>query len=110
MAAKTLPTLLNQLTGKHHAHGCYDCGCRYTDACQKPGEDGRCISCRSGHERAMWDVSSDPASCCYEYSKKATIEIRGAYALAGECQWYRCSVCSRTHPFKPELEAVGGPL
>ena len=104
-SGRTLPTLLAQLSGKHHAHGCSECSARYTDACLAPSVDARCQECRgSTHGRPMWDVSGDPASCCYEYSKEATIEVRGAYQLAGERTWYRCSVCSRTHPRKP----VGG--
>lgn len=111
MAAKTLPTLLKQLSGRSHAHGCSECNNRYTDACTIPDIDARCQVCRgTSHGRPMWDESADPASCCYQHCKEATMQIRGVYGLAGTRTWYRCSVCSRTHPFKPELEAVGGPL
>jgi hypothetical protein len=108
--AKTLPTLLRNLEGKHHAHGCRSCGQRYTDACRTTDVDGPCQDCRGGkHGRPIWDLNSDPADCCYQHSKECDIWTRGVYDLAGTRTWYRCSVCSRTHPFKPEMETVGGP-
>lgn len=112
-SVKTIPTLLKQLAGRHHAHGCAQCNLRYTDCCNTPGQDGRCITCRGGrHGRALWDENADPVSCCRAYSREVTIDQRARYDLAGTRSWWICQVCARTHPYMPvsvEEPAVGGP-
>lgn len=97
---------MKSLARQHHAHGCAECHLRYTDACNIPDVDGRCQACRGSH-RPLWSLNADPAECCLEHSRLVTKEEMARYALAGSHTWYRCSQCSRTHPYKPK-EARNG--
>lgn len=97
-----LLTVVRRLRNKHHAHGCADCGLRYTDACESPDLNERCSKCRVGQERALWDQNSDPDRCCRTQSRQVTdAETVMRYKLGGPGPWFRCQKCSRTHSFDP---------
>lgn len=91
--------------GTYHRHGCQQCGLRYDDACQTPGENGRCISCRTAgeKERPLWITSMDPRPCCQapKGSRQMTYDERARYACATAIIWYICKTCARTHPYDP---------
>lgn len=101
MGRVTLVTAIRQMSGKHHAHGCSECHLRYTDACSTPEQNGKCVTCRVGQQRALWDQNSDPAGCCVNAREVKDAETLGKYKLAGPGPWYRCPVCSRTHAHDP---------
>jgi hypothetical protein len=96
-----------RLRNKHHAHGCTECSLRYTDACDTPEENWRCLMCRSGQERALWDQNSDPDECCRTLSRQVSdAETVMRYKLGGPGPWFRCDKCSRTHSFNPRSANV----
>jgi len=100
------PTLAKvNLDGRWHAHGCGRCGLRYADSCDDSLDDGVCASCRGGRPRPLWDRNSDPALCCLEESRLATVEQRRTYLLVGQSTWWICQVCKRTHPYNPKKES-----
>lgn len=86
----------------HHAHGCLQCGRRYTDTCSTPQDNGVCLTCQSGQEVPFWDRDRAPQWCCRIHSRViTTAELIQRYALGGPGPWFICGVCSRTHPFDP---------
>lgn len=86
----------------YHAHGCTECGRRYTDSCQSTAVNGRCYGCRTGRSRSKWDQDFDPILCCRTDSALIKDkETLSRYNLAGPGPWYRCKTCSRTHPYRP---------
>lgn len=89
----------------YHAHGCTRCNRRYMDACRSVGTDELCFPCRTGKPPSVYDLSRLPQPCCHESSQPVrTPDEHARYALAGKHSWWRCRVCSRTHPFNPALE------
>lgn len=104
MAAQkiTIAAALRTLVGRHHAHGCYQCAARYTDACHRVEVDALCQKCR-GAERPLWDRNGDVSGCCTENARLCTPDELKLYKLAGIRSWFRCRICSRTHPFNPKF-------
>lgn len=105
MAARRVPI--------HHAHGCLGCGRRYTDSCTTPLANGHCPTCRTGAPPTLLDRNHLPQECCRtvvlreDGTKLAQSRLitdkdeLNKYALGGMAPWFRCRVCSRTHPFDP---------
>lgn len=105
MATSTRATVKQAVSRKYaafHAHGCLQCGRRYSDACEVPLVNAVCTSCRTGQPVPFWDQHRFPAECCTIKSKPVTdVVILNSYALAGPGPWFQCRSCGRTHPFDP---------
>lgn len=87
--------------GDFHFHACTDCGHRYGDNCRTPAQNGTCGACRSGFDRPLWERNQDPRDCCYENARQCDATTRQHYLLGGDTDWYKCTICSRTIPYKP---------
>lgn len=88
--------------GIYHAHGCQQCSRRYTDRCDTPMLNGRCVECRIDRPRAVWDRAYDPRPCCRTSAslvRDSAEVIR--YSLGGSGPWWKCKACARTHPYDP---------
>lgn len=88
-----------------HAHGCVECKGRYEDACDEANGNARCSYCTIGHG---WDELRDaklPKDCCKLHSrpirvdKQMRIDEGKTYKLSKGCVWFKCDLCSRTHPY-----------
>jgi len=89
----------------HHAHGCVGCRTRYMDSCRTPAVNERCIACRTGAPRVIWEADYDPRPCCRDRPVLVTdTETLNRYALGGSSAWWQCRTCARTHPYDPSIE------
>lgn len=97
------------MSSRLHFHACRTCRFRYSCNCQEASENGTCISCRTHHERPLWDRNSDPQACCLIPGACQQV-IRGQelirYDLAGPGPWYMCRTCHRAHGFIPKKESA----
>lgn len=86
-----------------HAHGCTKCRARYEDSCQAAEINSLCGMCRLGKRWELLYQNRLPKDCCRQASRIATKEDKKQYKLAGpkDHEWWRCSMCGRTHPFNP---------
>lgn len=102
MASLDPHKVLKSLNGRYHRHACTSCWMTYGCSCKTADINGTCSSCRSGHERPLWDRDLDPVTCCFMNSKMVKVEEVQRFALGGPGPWYRCRVCSRVHPSIPQ--------
>lgn len=88
-----------------HAHGCVVCKGRYEDACDAANENGKCSYCTYGHG---WDLLRDnklPKDCCKIHSRPVKVDKQmnldefKQYKLSRSIAWFKCDLCSRTHPY-----------
>jgi hypothetical protein len=88
----------------YHAHGCIKCHLRYSDRCDTPHEDRKCMTCEHGHARSIEQLDRAPKDCCKTHSVlMLNPDELNRYALGGPGPWYQCvgaNGCARTHPHK----------
>jgi len=84
---------------KPHAHGCTTCKGRYEDTCLAPNTNSECRPCRGLTPWALLVANRKPRDCCYAHSRLCNKDERNQYGLSEACAWFRCLICSRTHPY-----------
>lgn len=101
-----MATRLINRAGKPHAHGCTTCKGRYEDACPDPHQPGVCNPCQGFAPWQLLIDSRKAKDCCRAHSRLCSKDERNQYGLSESCPWWRCLVCSRTHPFiQPSQES-----
>ncbi len=87
-----------------HAHGCVTCNARYEDNCDASNVNAECGTCRGLRPSALLIANRLPKDCCRYNSRLATKKEMELYRLSPACDWFRCTACARTHPYRNPTE------
>ncbi len=87
-----------------HAHGCTTCRARYEDNCGTSNVNGECGPCRGFQPWSLLIASRLPKDCCRVHSRPADKDEMKLYRLSPACDWFRCTACARTQPFRNPTE------
>lgn len=80
-----------------HVHGCSACHGRYEDTCDEPSNNRECGHCESA---SVLVLARRPHVCCFTNSRMARKDEVEKYLLSKGCQWFICTTCKRTFPYR----------